>query len=112
MHELSLATSLLETAIAQAKQAEADQIVSLQLRLGTWAGVDVEALRFAFSLLQPDTIAATADLAIETVPVQFRCLDCGAIATPPLAIACESCGSDRWQLRQGRELQLVSMEVV
>ncbi|QFZ92344.2 hydrogenase maturation nickel metallochaperone HypA [Synechococcus elongatus] len=111
MHELSLATSLLETAIAQAKQAQAEQVVGLTLRLGTWAGVDVEALRFAFSLVQAETIAASAALAIEPVPVQFRCLDCGAIATPPLAIAC-ACGSDRWQLQQGRELHLVSMEVV
>ncbi|ABB58583.1 hydrogenase maturation nickel metallochaperone HypA [Synechococcus elongatus] len=112
MHELSLATALVETALWQAVQAEAQQIVSLKLRLGTWAGVDAEALRFAFSLVQQDTIAASAQLVIESVPAQFRCQTCGQQTPPPLLAACSHCGSDRWQLQQGRELQLQSMEVV
>lgn len=112
MHELSLATALLETALSQAAQAEAEQIVVMTLRVGAWAGVDAEALQFAFSLVQKDTIAASAQLVIEAVPAQFFCQTCGQRAAPPLAGNCSHCGSDRWRLLQGRELQLQSMEVV
>ncbi|MBX7103967.1 MAG: hydrogenase maturation nickel metallochaperone HypA [Gemmataceae bacterium] len=60
--------SALDLAVAAAGEGRARRIVGIRLRLGEFAGVDVDALRFAFEALRPGTMAESAYLDIESVP--------------------------------------------
>jgi Zn finger protein HypA/HybF involved in hydrogenase expression len=60
MHELSLMEELRRQSLAAAAAAGAVSIVAIRLRLGELAGVELDALRFAFPLVMRDTIGAQA----------------------------------------------------
>ena len=101
MHELSLMETIRELALQQAQSHGAARIEAVRLRIGSLAGVEPEALNFAFEVLMANTIAAGARLEVETLPAEWFCAPC---AQP-------SCGAISRELRQGRELQLTSLEL-
>ena len=109
MHELSLMTTLLDDAVAAADGAP---ICALRVRVGPLSGVVVDALRFAFEALAPETPARGARLDVEETAPAFHCPRCGAdYSTPVGSYQCPSCGSADGELRGGDELELVSIEV-
>ena len=109
MHELSLMTTLLDDAIAATDGAP---ICALRVRVGPLSGVVVDALRFAFEALAPETPARGARLDVEETAPAFHCPRCGAdYSTPVGSYQCPSCGSADGELRGGDELELVSIEV-
>ena len=112
MHELSLMENVRDLALEEAHRQGAHRIASITLRIGSLAGVEPEALRFAHSVVWQDTIAAGASLRIEEVAAACWCRPCGD-AFPAEAGICECprCGAISAELLQGRELQLVSMEI-
>ena len=102
-------TRLLDAAVATAGTAP---ICALRVRVGPLSGVVVDALRFAFEALAPGTPAAGARLDIEETAITIHCPRCGAdFATPLGSYQCPSCGSTDGELRGGKELELVSIEV-
>ena len=109
MHELSLMTNLLNDAVAAANGAS---ICALRVRVGPLSGVVVDALRFAFEALTPDTPAAGARLDIEETAPLFQCRRCGADYAASLGdYHCPACGAADGELRGGNELELISIEV-
>ena len=109
MHELSLMTNLLDDAVAA---AAGEPICALRVRVGPLSGVVVDALRFAFEALSPDTAAQGARLDIEETAPAFHCPRCGADYSAPVgSYQCPACGSPEGELRGGHELELVSIEV-
>jgi hydrogenase nickel incorporation protein HypA/HybF len=112
MHELSLMESTLEIALENARRQGAQKIHQLNLRVGAMSGVVPEALEFAFDACTQDTIAEGANLKIELVPALCYCENCQYEFSPPdLIYACPDCGQISSKLIQGRELQLISLEV-
>jgi hydrogenase nickel incorporation protein HypA/HybF len=112
MHELSLMEALRDLALQQAEAEGAVRIAEMTLRVGSLAGVEIEALRFAFAAVMADTIAAAAELRIEAVPAVCRCGGCGRrFAALDGVCECPSCGAISRELLQGRELQLASLEI-
>lgn len=113
MHEISLMQSALTTAERAAAEAGASRIESITLRIGALSGVVRDALEFAFEVLKADTLASGAELKIEEVPVRCRCADCGTEFEPQgMIFECPNCGALSSQVLRGREIDLVSMEVV
>lgn len=112
MHELSIIQSMLDIAFEQAKNQGASHIYQLNLRIGAIAGVIPEALEFAFTACRAGTIAADAKLEIEWIEARCYCLSCHAEFTPKDWIyICPQCDRLSHQIQQGRELELVSLEV-
>ena len=113
VHELGIAESALELALAQAQKAGAVRVDQIVLRVGALSGVDAEALRFAFTAILPGTPAEGALLQIDPVPAVAYCPDCRQDF--PLAenffMECPTCGRFNAVLKQGRELDLVRLEV-
>jgi hydrogenase nickel incorporation protein HypA/HybF len=68
VHEAGLMQSALDLAVAAAEEGGARRIVGIRIRLGDYAGVDADALRFAFDALRGGTMADSAYLNIELVP--------------------------------------------
>jgi hydrogenase nickel incorporation protein HypA/HybF len=112
MHEVSLLESTLELALSYAEQQNATQIHHFTLRVGQLSGVIPEALQFAFDIVVQGTIAETATLSIETIPAICYCSSCQQDFQPTDWIyECPTCHQLSAELLQGRDLELVSLEV-
>lgn len=112
MHELSLMETIRELALQQAQSHGAARIEAVRLRIGSLAGVEPEALNFAFEVLMANTIAAGARLVVETLPAEWFCAPCAQpFGAEDYLGLCPSCGAISRELRQGRELQLTSLEL-
>jgi len=113
MHEISLMQSALNAATRAAGDAGATRIESITLRIGALSGVVRDALEFAFEVLKADTPASEARLVIDEVPVVCHCAECDADFEPSsMVFECPTCGRLSSQIVRGREIDLVSMEVV
>lgn len=113
MHELSLIENVLDLAVERAEQHGSEKIETITLRIGSLAGVDPDSLQFAFKVAKAGSIAAAAQLVIEAVPAQCFCAECAQLfAVSDGCCECPSCGTISRDLRQGRELQLLSLQLV
>jgi hydrogenase nickel incorporation protein HypA/HybF len=112
MHELSLATALVEQVQRVCEAEQASAVAWIRLRLGALAGVDRESFEFCFPLAAEGTCAAEAKLEFATVPAEILCAACGRRSTPGrMFLTCGLCGSNRVRVTAGREFQIVSVEV-
>lgn len=112
MHELSLMEALRDQALAAARAEGARRIALIRLRVGELAGVEVEALRFAFPLVMAGTLAAGAELHIEVEPAECHCAVCEVpFPAPDGCCDCPHCGTISRRLLRGRDLRLLSLEV-
>jgi len=112
MHELSIMDSALNLALEQARQAGAQRVHALRLRVGAVSGVVADSLRFAFDALAEGTLAEGAQLVIENVPARFWCPKCRNEFEPAdFRPRCPACGQTSNELRAGRELELASLEI-
>jgi hydrogenase nickel incorporation protein HypA/HybF len=99
-------------ALAAAAAERAVAIVAIRLRVGELAGVELDALRFAFPLVMEGTIAAGAQLQIEWEPAICHCEPCGKTFHAHQGLGdCPNCGALSQRLLSGQELQLVALEV-
>jgi hydrogenase nickel incorporation protein HypA/HybF len=106
MHELSLMEEVRRLALEAIERQGGGRLRALTLRVGTLAGADPEALRFAW---EP---TSGARLTIERVPASALCAPCGRpFACPDGLAPCPQCGAYSADLRGGRELELASLEL-
>lgn len=112
MHEYSIMQSTLDVILAQARAAGASQVHELRLRIGRLSGVVPEALSCAFEVLRTGTPAADARLEIEWTPAVLWCAPCEReFESPEFLCECPVCGAVSRELRRGREMEVVSMEI-
>jgi len=105
MHEASLMKNLLAIVEQAAHDEGGGPVRVVHLRLGAMAGVNADALRFAFDVMSPGTAAEGGRLEIEDVPLRVRCRKCGAESLPrDFVFACGSCGSVELDICSGREM--------
>jgi len=112
MHELSIAESIIEIAEAKAREENARCIQLIKIRLGQFTTVVREALEFAFDIARRETLAETARLEIEDVPMVVRCAACGSVTDPvrEVCLICPQCGLPL-EVVSGEELQVEYIEV-
>jgi hydrogenase nickel incorporation protein HypA/HybF len=111
MHEISIAQSTLDLAVAAARESGATQIHELRLRVGVMTGIVPEALMFAFEAVREGTIAETASLKVEMVPVTCWCTNCQIeFSSREMIYECPQCHQFKAELRHGLELELASLE--
>ena len=112
MHEFGIAQGLLEVVLERAKQAGATRIDRITMEIGVLAGIEEEPLQFAFKALAEDTPAASAQLVIDKIPLRCYCSPCDAVfECKPFAYRCPTCGQSSAEVRTGKEMNLLSMEV-
>lgn len=114
MHELSIATSLVQLCLDAAADArETGRIEAVHVRVGALSGVVVDALEFAWDVAAAGTPCEGARLAVERVAGRVLCLDCGTeteVADPP-RFRCGRCGGPAPGVVAGRDLDLVALEI-
>jgi hydrogenase nickel incorporation protein HypA/HybF len=112
VHEVGLIQGALALAVKQAEASGATQLHQLRLRVGALSGVVPEALDFAFDRVCQGTMADGARLEIESVPATWWCATCRLeFESESCWCECPRCHAPGWELRRGRELELVSIEI-
>jgi hydrogenase nickel incorporation protein HypA/HybF len=110
MHELSIVMSIVETAEEKVKEHHASSVESIDLVIGDLAGVNSEALDFAWSSAVKDTVLQSAKRNVIHVPARAKCLECDCeFEIKELYDSCPLCGEPLLQIIQGKELQIRSM---
>jgi hydrogenase nickel incorporation protein HypA/HybF len=109
MHELAIAESLVEAVQAR---TGGQNVRSVRLQVGRLSGVVPEALMFAFELAVQGTPLEGARLVIDEPAGRLHCRTCQVDqGTDDLILLC-TCGSADVEVTAGRELALLSVEVV
>ena len=112
MHELSIALSILEIAEEEAERQEG-RVVAIHLRLGPLSGVVKSALTSAYDLAREGTLMAGAELIVEEIAMTAYCPTCDATCTIAdiIELFCPECGMPTPEIRTGRELEVVALEI-
>jgi hydrogenase nickel incorporation protein HypA/HybF len=109
MHELSVASAILNTAV---KHAEERPVSVVSLRVGRLRQAVPDSLRFYFEIVARDTLCEHAELRIAEIEVRLRCEDCGQEWQPSVpAFRCPDCGAADVAVTAGEELEVDYIEV-
>ena len=112
MHELSICQSLMNQVESIALERNAQCVTSIILAIGPLSGVEADLLKNAYSIASAGTVAAQAELIIETLPIRVKCSQCGSESDASAnKLVCKKCGDWRTTLVSGDELLLMSVEL-
>jgi hydrogenase nickel incorporation protein HypA/HybF len=112
MHELSIAIGIVEAAQEEAERHHG-RVSAVHLRVGALSGVAPEALQSSYEIACADTPLQGSRLVIEEVPVVVYCPTCDGPRTLSSVqwFCCSECGTPTPDVRQGKELELVALEI-
>lgn len=112
MHELSLATRILQIVESTALRERFARVATLELEAGALAGVDVHALRFALEAIGPGTVLEGASLEITQPEGRAVCVDCAEhVSLTSRGEPCPHCGGYGLRPTGGTELRVLRLTV-
>jgi hydrogenase nickel incorporation protein HypA/HybF len=113
MHEMSIASALVDQVCEQAESLGAARVAEINLRMGVLSGI-ARSLHFCFPSASRATLCDGARLNIDEVPLTVLCTHCDAVKTPAALynFRCPDCGRPTPKVLTGREMQLVSIGLV
>ena len=123
MHELSIASAILDAVRQEAEKHPGAHVARVVVRVGLLSGVVPDALSFGFECLVKGTDLEPLALAIESTPRRQRCAPCNLTfevpdgnATAPASdfgrsLACPRCGRAETQFVGGDELEVAYLEL-
>ncbi|HWD85042.1 MAG TPA: hydrogenase maturation nickel metallochaperone HypA [Solirubrobacteraceae bacterium] len=109
MHELSLSSAIIDTAV---KHADGRKVTLVNLRVGQLRQVIPETLHFYFQFVARGTLCDGARLEQEVIEPWLRCERCERewpIDLP--AFRCPGCGASQVRIVRGNEFEVESIEV-
>lgn len=113
MHELSIVSSVVDSVTESLRSYPGARVTEVRLRIGALQSVVEDSLQFCYEIAIEGTPLAGSHLTVTTVPVTIHCAACSADA--PLdslqSFSCPRCGAPADDLRQGRELEIESIEI-
>lgn len=118
MHELSIATDLINVALETAKQNNAKKVLSITVEVGELAMINPEQLTFMYEVLTENDelpngeILKGSKLNLITTPAVMECRNCGykGPVTDKYTCACPQCGLTMKAV-EGRDICLKTMEI-
>ena len=112
MHEMGIANSILSGVAKELDRRPGSRAVKVGVRIGELAGVDPDALNFAFEALTLETPLAGLALDIEYRAPRARCRDCQhEFQMQNFALLCPGCRSTNADCISGDELEFAYLEV-
>jgi hydrogenase nickel incorporation protein HypA/HybF len=117
MHELSLVTSIVETVTetlaALPDSSRGARVLEVRLRVGALASVIPESLEFCWGIVSEGTPLEDSRLVVNLLPVVVHCAPCGIDSELEgvQSFRCPRCGEPCAEIRQGRELEIDSIEI-
>ena len=112
MHELSIAASIVDAVTETAAAYPGARVREVRLRVGALASVIEDSLKFCWGVTTEGTPLAEAKLVVNMLPVVIRCESCGVDEQISVhSFRCPRCGGPAADIRQGRELEIESIEI-
>lgn len=113
MHELSIAASIVEAVTETAAAYPGTRVQVVRLRVGALAAVVEDSLQFCWGVSTEGTPLSGAALVVRVMPVVVHCAACGEDSelAGVQSFRCPRCGEPAGDLRQGRELEIESIEI-
>jgi hydrogenase nickel incorporation protein HypA/HybF len=112
MHEMGIASSILDGVAAEVGRRPGARPLKVGIRVGELAGLDPDALRFAFDALTIDTPLAGLQLDIDYRPSRSCCRDCGhEFEVHNSDLLCPACGGLSATVISGDELEFSYLEI-
>lgn len=113
MHELSIVTSIVESVTESLAAYPGAQVKEVRLRVGALASVVRESLEFCYEIAAEGTALAGSRLVVSVLPVVMHCVPCAQDVELKgvQSFRCPRCGEPCFDLRQGRELEIDSIEI-
>lgn len=109
MHELSVASAIIDTA---ARHAGGRRVTAVYVRAGQLRQVVPESLAFYFEHVARDTLCEGARLELELVPARLLCEACEHDWKLDEAVfRCPRCGAREVRVTSGEELEVESIEI-
>ena len=112
MHETSIAQNLLDIILEKAKECNAKRITKITLKLGEFAGINQDSLKFAFENLTQKTIVEGVIVNIVSLPLLGKCRKCEKEFTiNKVEFKCPKCGSLQLDIVSGEDLYVDNIEI-
>lgn len=112
MHELAVCQGLISEVERVAALNGASEVTRVSVLIGPLSGVEIDLLERAFPIARAGSVAAQAELAVETGDIRVQCTSCGAQGpAAPNKLICGNCGDWRVRVVAGDELLLKSVEL-
>jgi hydrogenase nickel incorporation protein HypA/HybF len=112
MHELSIASTILERAKAASDENGGARVTKIGLRIGEISGVEADALTFGIKVLSKDTPMEGMALEVELCKRKQRCSACAAEFEPVgFQTSCPTCHGEQSECIAGKELDVMFFEL-
>ena len=112
MHELSIALGIVRIAEDEAVKAGVSRFSAIDLEIGTLAGIEFDALDFAWPSAVKNTVLQNARCRMHIIPARAECCDCQAkFSVKEVYDSCPACGSYLKNIFQGKELRVRSLDI-
>ena len=117
MHELSIVASIVESVTetfnALPDSSRGARVLEVRLRVGALASVIPESLEFCYGIASEGTPLEGSRLVIYLLPVVMHCATCDQDVELEgvQSFRCPRCGEPCIDMRQGRELEIDSIEI-
>ena len=109
MHELSVASAILNTAL---KHCDGRRVTVVNVRVGRLRQVVPSSLEFYFEIVARSTACEGAALELVEIDARLQCNDCERAWSPGIpAFRCPDCGSANVEVSAGEELEIDYIEV-
>ena len=112
MHEMSLCEGIRRIVDQAAAAPEINRVSKVRLEIGQFAGVEKEALSFAWQVVMRGSKAEGAELEMIDLPGKATCFDCvKSVEIKDRLDPCPICGGGRLLPEGGDEMRIKDMEV-
>nr|WP_295164010.1 hydrogenase maturation nickel metallochaperone HypA [uncultured Methanosphaera sp.] len=121
MHELAMASSIVDTILDTAKKNNAIEITEAVIEVGELTMLNPEQLRFMMEILSEDNMLKDAEVIINMIPIEIECENCGyegnveadeeEVDHYMAATECPECGNTRVNVIKGRECSVKTIKI-
>lgn len=112
MHELSIATSIIEIVNKEASKAKATRVTNIELEVGSLSGIEVEALELAMEVSINETIMQNAIIKINRKQAKAYCNTCkNDFSCSSFFDPCPECQGFSYEVFQGQEMIVKSLGI-
>jgi hydrogenase nickel incorporation protein HypA/HybF len=110
MHELSIATSIIDIAEEFAREKHVEKVLKIEIEVGKLSGIVRENLIFALEIAVEDTVLKDAGIIIDEIEGRSKCYACGTeFVNNDWYTPCPSCQSLDFEIIAGKELRVKSI---
>lgn len=112
MHEMGIASSVLDAVRHESELRNGVRVLQVGLRIGEFAAVDPESLRFCFEALIAGTDLEHVKLDVQFCRRRNHCKHCGEhFEAAEFPFICPKCDSIATEFAGGDELEFAYMEI-